>query len=450
MVFNNKQKLLAMKTKLVAFFFTLGCCISSAQTVTDYMTLTGTVLDQASKEPLPFTGIGITHSNIGTSANESGNFSVRIPVSLRNEKLRFVFLGYEEKEIDIKEAVSPLVVLLISKPVQLSEVVVSPLAPTEYLRQAVANIAANYNEDAYYSTLYIAERGTENGIYHLNNEALAKVYHPGNKTDKKDSLQISIINARSAGDVRPMQFLKRKVEKRKEKEIKRAAKKGEAFDDDAYDIGPVTMSVSPYEILNELSISAKEIPHFMQEKNFSNYDYKLIEGTIYQGREMLVIRFEQKMSVKDMLMDGDIYLDAENYAVVALKAGFSKAAQKQTMNGMLKAALFLMGYKLEFPKTRFQSFYKWYEGRWYFSHAQYYLDVYIEKRKMFKDNEKARLKFSNEIAVIDIKLDKPATPFSKDKVLGTDQKIKTFNKFYDPEIWKGYNVIAPKDFAQVK
>jgi hypothetical protein len=188
----------------------------------------------------------------------------------------------------------------------------------------------------------------------------------------------------------------------------------------------------------------------MQEKNFSKYDYKLIEGTIYQGREMLVIRFEQKMSVKDMLMDGDIYLDAESYAVVALKAGFSKAAQKQTMNGMLKAALFLMGYKLEFPKTRFQSFYKWYEGRWYFSHAQYYLDVYIEKRKMFKDNEKARLKFSNEIAVIDIKLDKPATPFSKDKVLGTDQKIKTFNKFYDPEIWKGYNVIAPKDFAQVK
>jgi hypothetical protein len=448
MVFDNKQKLLAMKTKLVVFFFTLGCCISSAQTVTDYITLTGTVLDRASKEPLPFTGIGITHSNIGTSANESGNFSVRIPVSLRNEKLRFVFLGYEEKEIDIEGAVSPLVVLLISKPVQLSEVVVTPLAPTEYLRQAVANIAANYNEDAYSSTLYIAERGTENGIQHINNEALAKVYHPGNKTDKKDSLQISIINARPAGDVSPMQFQKKKSDKHRAKEMKKAARKGKEMDDTNLDI--VQVEVGPYEIFKELSIGRNQIPHFMQEKNFAKYNYKLSEGATYMGREALVIRFEQRMNVKGQLMDGDIYLDAENYAVVALKAGLSKAAEKHTLNGLMKAALFVMGYKLEFPKTKFQSFYKMIDGRWYFSHAQYYMDVYVEKRKMFKDNEKARLKFSNEIAVIDIKLDKPATPFSKDKVLGTDQKIKTFNKFYDPEIWKGYNVIAPKDFAQVK
>ncbi len=448
MVFNNKQKLLAMKTKLVAFFFTLGCCISSAQTVTDYMTLTGTVLDQASKEPLPFTGIGITHSNIGTSANESGNFSVRIPVSLRNEKLRFVFLGYEEKEIDIEEAVSPLVVLLISKPVQLSKVVVTPLAPTEYLRQAISNIVSNYNEKAYYATLYSAERGTENGIDHINNEALLSVYHPSNGPDATDSLQLSVINARPGGTVRPMQFQKKKSDKHRAKEMKKAARKGKEMDDTNLDI--VQVEVGPYEIFKELSIGRNQIPHFMQEKNFAKYNYKLSEGATYMGREALVIRFEQRMNVKGQLMDGDIYLDAENYAVVALKAGLSKAAEKHTLNGLMKAALFVMGYKLEFPKTKFQSFYKMIDGRWYFSHAQYYVDVYVEKRKMFKDNEKARLKFSNEIAVIDIKLDKPATPFSKDKVLGTDQKIKTFNKFYDPEIWKGYNVIAPKDFAQVK
>lgn len=440
-----------MKKTELLFFFVFSFCVfysGSAQTGKDYIILDGIVLDLVSKESLPYTGIGITHSNIGTSANESGNFSVRIPVSLRNEKLRFVFLGYEEKEIDIEGAVSPLVVLLISKPVQLSEVVVTPLAPTEYLRQAVANIAANYNEDAYSSTFYIAERGTENGIQHINNEALAKVYHPGNKTDKKDSLQISIINARSAGDVSPMQFQKKKSDKHRAKEMKKAARKGKEMDDTNLDI--VQVEVGSYEIFKELSIGRNQIPHFMQEKNFAKYNYKLSEGATYMGREALVIRFEQRMNVKGQLMDGDIYLDAENYAVVALKAGLSKAAEKHTLNGLMKAALFVMGYKLEFPKTKFQSFYKMIDGRWYFSHAQYYMDVYVEKRKMFKDNEKARLKFSNEIAVIDIKLDKPATPFSKDKVLGTDQKIKTFNKFYDPEIWKGYNVIAPKDFAQVK
>jgi hypothetical protein len=49
--------------------------------------------------------------------------------------------------------------------VQLSEVVVTLLATTEYLRKAVANIAANYIEKPYCSTLFIAEHGKENGAY---------------------------------------------------------------------------------------------------------------------------------------------------------------------------------------------------------------------------------------------------------------------------------------------
>jgi hypothetical protein len=68
---------------------------------------------------------------------------------------------------------------------------------------------------------------------------------------------------------------------------------------------------------------------------------------------------------------------------------------------------------------------------------------------MFKENEKARVKLSNELAVIDFSLVPIATPFNKENVLGTKQKIKTFNKFYNPDIWKNYNVITPKDLTPV-
>lgn len=82
--------------------------------------ISGRVLDQKSREPLPGASITIKGSTIGTVCDMDGNFTLSIPRS--GEMLQISFIGYESQVLPI--STNPMTVLLKENSNSLDEVVV--------------------------------------------------------------------------------------------------------------------------------------------------------------------------------------------------------------------------------------------------------------------------------------------------------------------------------------
>jgi hypothetical protein len=65
-------------------------------------TFSGQVLSDETKTGLGYVNIGIIGRNIGTVANQSGNFSIDLDNSYNNDSLRFSMIGYESKVFLVK------------------------------------------------------------------------------------------------------------------------------------------------------------------------------------------------------------------------------------------------------------------------------------------------------------------------------------------------------------
>ncbi len=89
-------------------------------------TITGTVLDASTNEPLLYVNIGIPLKNIGTVSDQTGNFTLKIKEENLRDTLRFSYLGYETQDIPISELSAPgMTITLAPKNFNIKEIVVS-------------------------------------------------------------------------------------------------------------------------------------------------------------------------------------------------------------------------------------------------------------------------------------------------------------------------------------
>lgn len=88
--------------------------------------LTGQLQDQRTHRPIPFVSIGIKGRNVGTVADETGHFSLRIPEALAGDSLTFSAIGYQAQVFSLMQLApgQPQTVLLREKSTEMQEVVV--------------------------------------------------------------------------------------------------------------------------------------------------------------------------------------------------------------------------------------------------------------------------------------------------------------------------------------
>lgn len=117
----------------------LGLCLSVAEAIAQQVS--GIVIDEKTREPLPFVNIGISGTRFGTASNIDGKFAIQIPKG--QSILEFRYVGYEPQSIPATS--SPMVVRLREQATSLREVVVHSGAnpAIRVIRQAVANREVN-------------------------------------------------------------------------------------------------------------------------------------------------------------------------------------------------------------------------------------------------------------------------------------------------------------------
>ena len=123
-----------MRRTVITIVFIVSCMVLSNNTFAQdgrqlTQTIRGTVVDRASGETIPYASIALNNSNMGTTTNDNGVFSLsKVPIG--RHSLTVSYLGYETailKEILVTSAREVyLEISLTEKPAELAEVVVTP------------------------------------------------------------------------------------------------------------------------------------------------------------------------------------------------------------------------------------------------------------------------------------------------------------------------------------
>lgn len=85
----------------------------------------GILKDDKSSEPVEFANIGIIQKGVGTVSNEDGEFTLSIPDSLLNEKIRISRIGYKTLELSVADFKDQTTIKLSQNATSLNEVAVS-------------------------------------------------------------------------------------------------------------------------------------------------------------------------------------------------------------------------------------------------------------------------------------------------------------------------------------
>ena len=107
---------------LIALFFVAIVPLANAQK----MEIKGVIIDKDTKEPLPFTSVGLKNEQIGALSNEHGQFVVPAPTQNTADSLVVVALGYGRRAVLVKRgvAVASLTIELPKRAVALGNVTV--------------------------------------------------------------------------------------------------------------------------------------------------------------------------------------------------------------------------------------------------------------------------------------------------------------------------------------
>jgi len=121
---------------LLVFLFSVVTAFSAArrgvEVSSSSVLLSGEVLHQETKAPIPYASVGLLGESIGTITNEEGVFSLSIPAAQANKILRISAIGFEAQELKVADLAAAfatdknVTISLRATSIQLPEVTVNP------------------------------------------------------------------------------------------------------------------------------------------------------------------------------------------------------------------------------------------------------------------------------------------------------------------------------------
>lgn len=309
----------------------LGLAVQAQKTVS------GVVLDEQTKEPLPFLNVVIEKHQKGYLTNEKGEFSIK--VSSLDEILTFSFLGYQKK---ILKAAPQMTVYLAPDVLVLGEVVIKYRNPAEeIIRKAVENKSQN-NPDKY-----------PNYSFKSYNKSVLTANSPTEDLSTKASRKQQKLNKRLEN---AEFFVNETVVKKKylfpnqSKETIEASRTSGS--ESSTILGSMSLLMQPFSFYNDLiTFRGRRIQELMEFVNpvspnsHKLYDFTLTD-TLVAGRDSsFVIAFEPKRNSNFDGLKGELIINTDGYAI-------EEVAAEPSAKGLL------MSVKINQVYERF-------EGKWF-------------------------------------------------------------------------------------
>ena len=338
-------------------FFTiiikLTCLVGMGQSK-----ITGRVMDNATKQPIPFASIQIVKTNFGTITDQYGRFSLSVST---NEAKRIITssIGYRTDTAHVHSSNFNIYLQPISN--SLDEIVVMPDSSLKVLlRKAFDNIGVNYHSSATMLEGIYREnlRAEKNYLYF--GEAYLRVYKRGYQNSEKQSGQIEVLSSRieqssNSDSLNNVKFY------------------GGAF------------------LAHSVDYVIKK-SDFINPQYFKKYDYQILKITNYESKKIYTIEFKQKSKPQN---HGLIHIQDATKAYIGFEVYIKPPEQPLSLAPYKNKKLF---YKVIYAQN---------DNKWYLKYALRHIEGFNFKSKI-------PLIGDDEFLTSDIQIDTVAPiPFNK-------------------------------------
>ncbi|GLR19383.1 carboxypeptidase-like regulatory domain-containing protein [Portibacter lacus] len=400
-----------MKTVLPFLLLIFSGLSLSAQ---NYQVISGQLLDQKTGKGIPYANIGIPEKGIGTTSNDDGKFTFKVPKFYANSNLIVSVIGYKTYNKPLNQIISPVLITLEPTSYALSEIqIVDESGVENIIRKAVKKIPENYPIQSTTVLGFYRESRTDSLDEHVYlAEGVLNIHKTSYKNTKEG--MVSLVQGRKINLKNPL---------------------------DTVIIGGFSsghMAAHRFDFV-------KNREDFIDEDFFPAYKYWIENITTYNGRQVYVIGFDKDPNAKnlkrrknsassiigkllgrststtlDARLKGKLYIEKESYA-------FIKAEFEVTEDGLRK----YNDYPLYSGRWTFNKYvvnYQQVEGKWYFSDA------------LREGGRRSGGVYSNEIKITEIDTDK-GKPIPYLDRLDRGEEFVDMTGTYDENFWKSYNTV---------
>jgi hypothetical protein len=372
-----------------------------------FFEIRGRVLDKSDKQPLPYSSIYLSGKAIGTVTNDNGQFQLKLPSKYLVDTIIVSCIGYKR----IKAPVSTFLneekdYLLKPDVISIQEVIIRKISPVNLLQSATEAVYENYPGKPAILTSFYREMIKKGSRYMMVSEAILESYKPGyNRAAASD--QVKILKGRKSQDpgTKDTVILKLKA-------------------------GLSTML--------QLDV-VKNMPDFLTGENTQDYDYKMSDIVVDNGREQYAIEFSPKKGSENIFYRGRILLDVRNLAFTWVEFYLDpEKLDMATKNFIVKKPSYM---KVKVLKANYQIAFR-------LTGNKYYLHM-IECETEFRIRDKHQISGSVyhtglEMAVTEIDTINAAR-FKLRETARLNEFFTDQLGAYDESFWGEYNFISPEE-----
>lgn len=371
-------------------------------------TYQGKVIDKVTKRPVVFANVYLNGTSLGTVTNSDGEFILKIPVNVKENKVGITYLGYKNLLIALKD-LQPVdnTIALEPSPIPIDEVIIRTGDPLELILGAIKNIKNNYPINPEQQIGFYRETVRQNRNYVAVAEAVLDVYK-SSYTDAFDFDRVKIYKGRKNQDVKRMDTILFKFQG-----------------------GPKT---------SFLLDMVKSPGNILSTDMLNYYDFKLTGITKINDKENYIIEFDQKDNVDFPLYTGKIYLDVKSLAISGADFRFSDKGIDYASAELVRKKPVSM--KIDVENANYLVNYREVDGKWYLNH--------VRSELVFKCKWDKKLFSSTYVTMFEMAVtDRDAENVSKFKFKEAAKMSDVFadqvNYFADEDFWGEYNYIKPDE-----
>jgi len=382
------------------------------------LAISGRITHARTGEPIPFASIYRKGKSVGTSANEIGEFVLKLVDPQPQDTLVVSSIGFKSTSIRIPRNTEFIAISLEPATVQLAEVVVNSQAGLDLIKQVMSKVPDNYDTASVQFTAFYREN-LWLGDFELNlTEAVLDIYKIF-KTEKKLNDQIRVIKGRK--------------------------KKIDFGRDGQFYFWLSGISNGARGSLSEDLIKYRNSQYSpFNPKNFRYYNYDLA-GTIREGdRTLLMVDITPKESRKAILAM-KVYVDEATLTIPKYDFELSPQGVKYVSRkdkGLAYAIMTkVVKARIDYHKFRYSINYRAFNGKWYLNSVRRHWEILVNSEKRNMKDELWRADMDLIITDIQTKNVKPITEGN----IGTSEA--TMSRFidnnYDESFWENYNYLKP-------
>lgn len=375
----------------------------------EIITLTGSVLDYVTREPLAYVSVAVQNIAIGTITNLDGEFILKLPIEYASDSLIFSFVGYQLATRAIQNFKPDGIIHLHSVSIRIREVKVKAVSVEELLDEVRHRIGSNYPTSNRLLTGFYRETIRQDNDYISITEAVLEVLKSPYLSDFRED-KVRLLKARKSPDIRPFHWVNFKLQG-----------------------GPYTIT----------KLDAVKTMETFIDKEFQHlYRYNISDVIWYKEHPVFVVSFRPVKNISFPLFKGEMYIDRESYAIL-----FARFSLDNYGLGIAEQSLIRRkpkGFKVKPLNVDYQVDYRMHENQWFLHSAKAYVSFRVRSRE---DRVNSVFESVSELLVTDIK-DTDLKRFPGRDLFTINDIFAEMNVDYDENFWGNYNIIKPDEDLQ--